>query len=348
MYSSPQIKPGELVVREVTSRRQLLALAAASAGIGLAGSGRAVRAQGADAITVNTFPGVTNLPIFVAEQKGILAKYRLAINLTFTPNSRAQRDGLEKSEYQIIQTAADNSIAMVELDNAGAAIVAGGDNGFNHIIVQPEINQLADVRGKTVVVDAPNTAFALLLYKALKVSGLGKDDYKVNPVGATGFRLAAMTDHKSNVAGIMNVPFNFRASAAGLKDLGTAYAAIGPYQSDSVVVMRDWAAAHRDTVVRYIKAVVEGRRWILDSANRAEATALIVDRLKLPPDIAAQVYSAVTDPAQGFAKDAKLDMAGLANVLKLRAELEGQWGGNPSPLDKYVDLSYYNEAMASL
>jgi len=41
-------------------------------------------------------------------------------------------------------------------------------------------------------------------------------------------------------------------------------------------------------------------------------------------------------------------MAGLANVLKLRAELEGQWGGNPPPPDKYVDLSYYNEAMASL
>src|SRR5215469_7102416 len=303
MYSSPQIKPGELVMREVTSRRQLLALAAASAGIGFAASTRVARAQGADAITINTFPGVHDLPIFGAEHKGIMAKYRLAINHTFTPNSRAQRDGLEKSDYQIIQTAADNSIAMVELDNARAAIVAGGDNGFNHIIVQPEINRLADVRGKTVVVDAPNTAFALLLYKALKASGLGKDDYKVNPVGATSARLAAMKTDKSNVAGIMNVPFNFQATAAGLKDIGLAYAAVGPYQSDSIVVMRDWAGAHRDTVVRYIKAVLEGRRWILDSANRAEATALIVDRLKLPPDIAAQVYSAVTDPAQGFAKD---------------------------------------------
>ena len=335
-------------MRKVTSRRKLLALAAASAGIGFAGSGCVARAQDADAITVNTFPGVTNLPIFVAEQKGILAKHRLAINLTFTPNSRAQRDGLEKGDYQIIQTAADNSIAMVELDNAGAAIVAGGDNGFNHIVVQPEINRLADVRGKTVVVDAPNTAFALLLYKALKGSGLGKDDYKVNAVGATGFRLAAMTEDKSNVAGILNVPFNFRASAAGLKDMGTAYAAVGPYQSDSIVVMRDWAGAHRDIVVRYIKAVVEGRRWILDPANKTEATALIADRLKLPPDIAAQVYSAVTDPVQGFPKDAKLDTAGVANVLTLRAELEGQWGGKPPPPDKYVDLSYYNEAMASL
>lgn len=335
-------------MREATTRRQLLALAAASAGLGLARSGRAVRAQGNDAITVNTFPGVTNLPIFAAEQNGLLAKYRLAINLTFTPNSRAQRDGLEKGDYQIIQTAADNSIAMVELDKAVAVIVAGGDNGFNHIIVQPEINQLADVRGKTVVVDAPNTAFALLLYKALKESGLGKDDYKVNPVGATGQRLAAMTGDKSNVAAIMNVPFNFRATAAGLKDMGTAYAAVGAYQSGSIVVMRDWAAAHRDLVERYIKAVVEGRRWILDPANKTESIALVTDRLKLPPEIAAQVYAAVTDPAQGFAKDAKLDMAGLANVLKLRAELEGQWGGNPPPPDKYVDLSYYNEALASL
>lgn len=340
-------------MRKFTSRRQLLALAAASAGtasfgLGIAGSGRAVRAQGNDGITVNTFPGVTNLPIFAAEQKGLLAKYRLAVNLTFTPNSRAQRDGLEKGDYQVIQTAADNSIAMVELDNASAVIVAGGDTGFNHIIVQPEINQLADVRGKTVVVDAPNTAFALLLYKALKESGLGKHDYKVNAVGATGARLAAMTGDKSNVAGIMNVPFNFQARAAGLKDMGTAYAAVRPYQSGSIVVMRDWAGAHRDTVVRYIKAVVEGRRWVLDPANKTEAIALIVERLKLPPDIAPQVYSAVTDPVQGFAKDARLDLPGLANVLKLRAELEGQWGGHPPPADKYVDLSYYNAAMAGL
>ena len=334
-------------MRHATTRRELLALAVASGGLGLAGSG-AVRGQGNDAITVNTFPGVTNLPIFAAEQNGFLAKYRLSVNLAFTPNSRAQRDGLEKGDYQIIQTAADNSIAMVELDNASAAIVAGGDNGFNHIVVQPEINRLADVRGKTVVVDAPNTAFALLLYKALKESGLGKDDYKVNSVGATYQRLAAMTGDKTNVAGVMNVPFNFQARAAGLKDLGSAYAAVGPYQSDSIVVMRDWAAAHRDTVVRYIKAVVEGRRWILDPANKTAATALIVDRLKLSPDIATQVYAAVTDPAQGFAKDAKLEMAGLANVLKLRAEMEGQWGGNPPPTDKYVDLSYYNEAMVGL
>lgn len=248
-------------MQDAMTRRKLMQ-ASAALGVGLIG-GKEATAQGNKVLKVCTFPGVTNFPIFAADHKGLFAKYGVTIDLIYTPNSRAQRDGLAKGEYQIIQTAADNPVAMVELDKADVIIVAGGDNGFNRIIVQPEINQLADVRGKTVVVDAPNTAFALLLYKALKDSGLNKDDYKIKPVGGTDERLAAMTSDKTNVAGIMGLPFIFRATASGLKDLGPAYQSIGAYQSDCVAVMREWAKANHDTLLRYIKAVVEGRRWIL-------------------------------------------------------------------------------------
>jgi hypothetical protein len=47
-------------------------------------------------------------------------------------------------------------------------------------------------------------------------------------------------------------------------------------------------------------------------------------------------------------KDAKLDMQGFRNVLKLRAEIEGQWGGNPPQPEKYIDLSYYDEALTNI
>lgn len=335
-------------MKGITRRRELLMAGAASLGLSLIGGSNMVSAQSNKVLKVNTFPGVTNFPIYAAEHKGLFAKYGLTIDLIYTPNSRLQRDGLAKGEYQIIQTAADNPVAMVELDKADAVIVTGGDNGFNHIIVQPEINQLADVRGKTVVVDAPNTAFALLLYKALKDSGLNKDDYKVKPVGGTGERLAAMTGDKTNVAAIMGLPFIFSATAAGLKDMGPAYQSIGAYQSDCAAVMREWAKDNSDTLVRYIKAVVEGRRWILDPANKIEATQLLADKTRLPLDMAAKSYTAVTDPSQGFAKDAKFDMQGFRNVLKLRAEIEGQWAGNPPPPEKYIDLSYYDKAIGSL
>lgn len=304
--------------------------------------------QGLSSVKVMVFPGLHNFPIFAAEHKGLFSKHSIALELLYTPNSGVQRDGLAKGEFQIIQTAADNPVAMVEMANADTVIVTGGDHGFNHIIVQPEIDSLGDVRGRTVAVDAPNTAFALLLYKALKDSNLGKNEYSVNPVGDTKRRLEAMLKDKNNAAAIMGLPFIFDATAAGLKDLGPAYQSIGAYQSDCVAVMRDWAKANSNTLIRYIKAIVDGRRWLLDSNNRSEAIQVLVDRLHLTPETATRCYEIVTHPTTGMARDARFDMNGFRNVLQLRAEIEGQWGGTPPSPDRYVDLSYYEKALADL
>jgi ABC-type nitrate/sulfonate/bicarbonate transport system substrate-binding protein len=305
-------------------------------------------AQNETRIKVMSFPGMTNFPLLAAFHKGLFAKHGLMVELLFTANSTQQRDGLARNEHQIIQSASDNAVAMVELGKEDVAIVAGGDNGLNHIIAQPEINTLADVRGKTVVVDAPNTAFALLLYKALKDAGLKKGDFTINPVGGTGLRLDAMKRDKSNAAGVLGLPFMFQATADGLKDMGPAIKSIGTYQADSTIVMRRWARTNSDTLVHYIRGIVEGRRWALDPANKAEATQLLVQWLKLSPEIAARCYAVAADPVEGIAKDAKFDMDGFKNVLKLRAEIEGQWGGNPPAPDKYVDLTYYDKAVAGL
>ena len=90
-------------------------------------------AQSLTAIKVMSFPGMTNFPIFAAQHKGLFAKHGLAVELLSTVNSKMQRDGLAKGEQQIIQSAADNAVAMVELAKQDAVIVTGGDNGFNRI-----------------------------------------------------------------------------------------------------------------------------------------------------------------------------------------------------------------------
>lgn len=305
-------------------------------------------AQAQTQLKVMVFPGLSNFSIFAAQHKNLFAKHGLAVELLNTPNSEVLRNGLAKGDHQIVHAAVDNAVAMVELAKADVAIVTGGDNGFNRIFVQPEINAYAELRGKTVVVDAPNTAFALLLYKVLKDNGLNKGDYDVKPVGGTPARLEAMTKDKTNAAAVLNPPFAFRAREAGLKDMGATAKAIGSYQSDGAFVMRDWAKANSDTLVRYIRAYVEGRRWVLDPANKADAIALLGERLKLSPEVAARSYAVATDPADSIAKDAKFDMEGFKNVLKLRAEIEGQWGGSAPPPDKYIDLSYYDRALAGL
>ena len=49
---------------------------------------------------------------------------------------------------------------------------------------------------------------------------------------------------------------------------------------------------------------------------------------------------------QGSLVSQRDDLDGFKNVLKLRAEIEGQWGGTPPDPGKYIDLSYYDKAVA--
>jgi ABC-type nitrate/sulfonate/bicarbonate transport system substrate-binding protein len=258
------------------------------------------------------------------------------------------RDGLAQGRHQIVHGAIDNAVAMAEVAKVDIAVVVGGDNGFNHLVLQPDIGSVKDLRGKTVIVDAVNTAYALQVYAVLKQNGLNKGDYEVKPVGATFQRLDTMRKDKSAAASALNPPFSILAQQAGLKDAGEIVKMIGPYQATGGWVLRSWGKEHADTLAQYLQAYVEGLRYVVDPAHKDEIVALMAERLKLAPDVAAQAYAIAADPQSGFAKDAKLDLDGFRNVLKLRAEFEGHEGAEPPSPDKYIDTSYYDRAMKGL
>jgi hypothetical protein len=44
----------------------------------------------------------------------------------------------------------------------------------------------------------------------------------------------------------------------------------------------------------------------------------------------------------------RFDLEGVKNVLNLRAEVEGQWGGRAPSAEKYFDSSYHEQALAKV
>jgi len=317
-------------------------VAAMMAALALAGG--PARAQDGK-LTIMVFPGMQNLALFAAQSKGFFAKRGLAVDIKMAPSSDEQRAGLADGRWQIIHAGIDNAVAMAEVAKVDIAIICGGDNSFNHVIVQPDINSFADLRDKTMAVDAPDTAYAFQLYEILKRNGVSKGDYTVKPVGATIKRLAAMQEDKTVSGSMMNPPFSLLAMKGGMKDLGAAANLLGAYQATGGAVLRSWAKANSDVLVKYLQAYVEGLRWSLDPKNKDEAIKLFADNLKLPPEIAAATYGVAADPADGMARDAKFDLEGFKNVLKLRADWTGATPGAP---EKYLDLSYYQKALAGL
>lgn len=293
-------------------------------------------------VPVSVFPGTQALPIFTAQAIGAFGRRGLSVEVTPAPNSDEQRSGLAQGRYFVAQGAADQAVAMVETAKADAAIVLGGDGGFNRLFVQPDIATLADLRGRTLAVDVPDTGWSFALYRILAQAGLGPGDYALTAVGAPARRFEAMRRDKSVAAAILNPPFSIHAQRAGLRDIGTVVSALGRYQGFVSYVMRGWARANADTMVAYIAAYLEGLRWARDPANRLAAIALYAGQLTLPQDIAAEVYAAAVDPVEGLAAHAALDLAGLATVLRLRAEFVGK---AVAAAETYLDLSYYRAAL---
>jgi ABC-type nitrate/sulfonate/bicarbonate transport system substrate-binding protein len=292
---------------------------------------------------VNTFPTARSLPFYVAVDRGFFARHGLKVELEFTESSERQREGLASGSVDIVHSAVDNAVAMIDVAKADIAIVSGGDSGTNEFYVQDTIKDFLDIRGKAIVVDATNTAYALQAKKILGLHGL-KDgtDYSLNPVGNGQRRLKALLDDKTNAGAILNLPYSLQAAAKGMRSLGRTTDMLGPYQAGGAFVRRAWAHDNAATLENYLAAFVEALRWSLDPNNHAQATAILVDKLKLPQDMADKSLALMAEPGFGFARDAAFDMAGFKNVLALRAEVEG---GAPADPQRYLDLSYYDRAM---
>ncbi len=296
-------------------------------------------------LRVNVFRGASNLPIYMAQEKGYFARRGITLQMLFTPNSTEQRSGLAAGRFEIAHAAVDNTVAMIEVAKADAVIVAGGDGGMNEVLVRPEIQKITDLRGRTYVVDAPNTAYALIGRKILKDAGLKEgQDYKIFPLGGSEARTKGL-DTPEGAATLLNPPWNFLAKERGAKSLGRTIDLFGPYQAQGVFVMRPWAAANGPALERYLAAYIEGCRAAQNPAERDLVLRVLMRELKLTPQVAQMTYTELMTRGSGLAKDCAFDMAGFRNVLALRAEIEGQWGGKAPEPARFVDLTLFNRAL---
>ena len=234
---------------------------------------------------------------------------------------------------------------MKDVDGIDIVIVMGGDSGMNELFAQPHIGTIADIRGGRLVVDAPDTAFALQAYKMLQDRGLVRDrDYEILAVGRGELRIEAMRKDRGNTASILNLPYSLEARRLGFRSLGDTTLFIGPYLAGSAFAMREWAEANRDLLVRYIASYLECLNWILDPAHHEACADILVEDLGTERDIASESVALLRQPGFGLDPKAAFDDPGFRNMLALRASMQG--GAATADLTRYVDLSYYDAALA--
>jgi ABC-type nitrate/sulfonate/bicarbonate transport system substrate-binding protein len=210
-------------------------------------------------------------------------------------------------------------------------------------VVAPEIASYADLKGKSLALDALSTGFAFVLYEMLKRGGLEPGDYEMVPVGATPQRWESV--RAGTHAGTLTIePFTSIARNQGFRVLDTSSTLFESYQGGSFAASRRWAAAHPDTLKGFIRGYLAGLDWTLRPENREEATQILLGRMpEIKPPVAGAVMSSLLSPRSGLTPKGVILMEGVRRVLELRS----RYGGGPALSDpsRYIDLRYYDEVV---
>ncbi|MBT5048607.1 MAG: ABC transporter substrate-binding protein [Rhodospirillaceae bacterium] len=304
-----------------------------------------------DPLELISFPGTGNLPFFAGSEKGLYEARGVSVNLETTPSSMYQAQHLVAGKFQLACTAADNVVAYqegageVELDREPDLFMVMGATQIEvAFVVRPEIETYEDVKGKTLALDALATGFAFALYRMLDNAGLTKDDYEMVSVGSTPSRWEAVQEG-THAGTLLIEPFTSMARAAGYRVLGTTMD-FDEYPGQVFTASRAWAAANKATLLSFIQGHLDTLDWVLDPANKDEAAEILARNMpNMKPQAIGPAIGKLMDPRTGLIPGCKMDYPGLKMVLELRSQYAPQ-GTQLSDPDKYIDLSYYEEAVA--
>jgi NitT/TauT family transport system substrate-binding protein len=218
------------------------------------------------------------LPTVVAERKGFYTKY-----------------GLSSEHVQIACAIATNALLSEDLDYAvctgpgisGAIrglpiklIMTTQDKLGYLLLVKPEVQRLADLRGKTIGISTFGSQAYLTTVTLFRRAGLepGKD-VNLLPAGDNAARLAAMDSGKID-ATILSSPFDIFGAKKGYKVLLWTRDHV-PLTQNAVVVSDKKLKQSPDQVKRTIKGTIEALRFIREQPE--EAVAIASKWLRLDP-----------------------------------------------------------------
>jgi ABC-type nitrate/sulfonate/bicarbonate transport system substrate-binding protein len=301
-------------------------------------------------LRVVAFPGGANLPLWVAEDKGLFAREQLAVKLSPTQSSVALIQSLVNDDEDIALAAFDNVVAYqegqgeVQLSSAPDFFAfMGFSHGAVRLVVSPDVKDYGELRGKTLAVDAVATGYSLVLRKLLQMGGLTENDYRLESVGSTAVRAQALMENKFSGT-ILTTPLEMAPESRGYRRLANAVDVLGPYQTIVGMARHGWAVGNRDALVSFIRASSEAIDWLFDPKNRAEAAAIYRRHLPNVPGGDAQRHvDALLGTREGFTRGGALDADGMMTVLRIRSEFGLPRKALSDPA-RYVDDRYQQAA----
>jgi NitT/TauT family transport system substrate-binding protein len=215
----------------------------------------------------------SHTPLWVAQEKGFLAKQGLVAEAIFFGAGPPAMQALVAGDLDIVVTSAPN-VVNPRLGGADTVMVLSIIPTFiDHIISAPSITSPEQLRGKIGSVNRFGSISDMGLRLSLRRLGIDPEkDVKIVPAGGNPERLAAVAKGISQFT-IMNEPFIKEAERLGFRDLVNMATLRIPLHGNGIVTREAIIKAKRPMVTKFARAVTEAIHYI--KADKEGTKAII-------------------------------------------------------------------------
>jgi ABC-type nitrate/sulfonate/bicarbonate transport system substrate-binding protein len=281
-----------------------------------------------------------NMPLWIGIERGYFADESIAIESTIFGNA-SQVEPLLDGTFQAFigspETAVQNAAAGGPL-----RIVAGNAGKLVHsLIARAPFKRVEDLRGGMIGIFNFKEGTFFHIKAMLAAHGLRYPaDYKVKETGGVPPRHKALLAGEID-AGLQSVPWNYVAEDAGMNNLGEASDYVPDWQFVCVNVNSRWAAANRELVVRFLRAIRRGTEWLY--AHRAGSSPIAMRELPAPQADAERAWDYFTG-TNALTRDSSVNVNGLKAVIATLKETGHLAREAPDDPAFYIDDSYLRAA----
>jgi ABC-type nitrate/sulfonate/bicarbonate transport system substrate-binding protein len=292
----------------------------------------------------STQRSVQALHLAIAEKYGLFTREGLAVEIVpIAGGTDKMVAALGQGAVDIAHTATPYLIQAVLKGSGAVAIAAETANPIYSLIAEPGVAGIGDLRGKTIGLSLAVDTISISMRKLLRQGGLRDGDYQVRELVGTPARAECL--RRGDCAAVpLGQPEDFVAMEQGFRRLGLSTDAVGEFEFTVVAVRRAWAVEHRDTVVRFVRALAAAFRFIHEPANRDTVVQMIAATTGCSEAIARQIVALYLEPDRGvWPRAAEFNVKGLAQVIAFMGDAGAVQPPLPPP-ERFIDRQYLEAA----
>lgn len=275
-------------------------------------------------------------PHVVAEHVGFFAAQNLEVQFDQTTYAPDHNRGMAEGRWNFTLSSADTMIARTTTDGIDYLLFMQAEEGLSaYLVGQRGIAGIEQLRGKLLAGDPGDSNLDLIRKKILQAHGLDEGEYRIEIIGSSPVRLEAFLSGRV-AAAMLTPPASDKALAAGGVLLADADRYVPGWPLTCGWALRSWLTAHRELVVRFIRAWVAATDWLLLPENREQTVALLIEKEKLTRVAAEHALRKVVPKA-------RINPSALRTVIELRKEM-GVYRPPCDPPERFYDGSFWAEA----